>query len=243
MGRKVLSATLLVSLPLVACPAALVAQLTVERTIFVSATGTPEENCATLRSVLGSIPSPRVISNAYLVNVGPGDYDCGTNIVSIPSYVEVVGAGQVTVIRGSVNSPIFGVVDFDDVIGSSLRSLKVKNSGIPDSIAVTVYQSFDIELRDVELSPRQSGATISTGLLAYSDSLLGSDFCQVEVWNSQLFGFKGATTRQAVSGASVRITFYSAYFGAQTDTSAGGEVKCASSTWALSPLDSDCLLL
>jgi len=87
--------------------------MAVERTIWVSATGTAAENCTALRNVLDGITAPTTIEDSYLVKVGPGRYDCESSAVNVPPFVAVEGAGiEVTFVTGDQDSATEGVVTF-----------------------------------------------------------------------------------------------------------------------------------
>ena len=210
--------------------------LTVDRTMWVSATGTPEENCTVLRNVLDSIPGPASLENAYLVNVGPGRYACGTNTVRVPSFVAVEGAGaEVTEIRGNRNSPTSGVVTFDQMSGfAELRSLTVRHLGgaINHAIAVRVEAPAEVRLENVVL--RSPAGPTNSSALAAAEGLAGSVF--VIVRNSGLFA---PTAAKAIGDATIQL-LSTKISGTLTETSSGS-IECASSfTDALVPLDSTC---
>ena len=94
------------------------------RTIVISPTGTPAENCTALRNVLFGI-TDNAADNRYVVKLEPGVYDCGSIWVTMKSFVDIEGSGeQTTLIQGSIPHPN-GVVNGSD--DSELRALTVVN--------------------------------------------------------------------------------------------------------------------
>ncbi len=217
-------------------PARAQVSLVVERTMWISATGTAAENCTALRNVLDSIPGPGTLANAYLVKVGPGRYDCGLTTVNVPAFVAVEGAGiEVTLITGSQSSPTEGVVTFNTSSGfSELRSMTVAHLGgaIDDAIAVGVGASTEVVLENVVLvSP--PGPTNSTALRAAATDA-GAVF--VVARHSVVSGPTAAT---AAEGATIQLVS-TRVNGPVTETS-GGSIMCANSfTNTLAPLNSNC---
>lgn len=147
----------------------------VNRIRTVAATGTPTENCQSLRDVLSSI-TDNSVSNRYLVQLEPGDYDCGTTTVFVYEGIALVGAGlDHTTIEGEVDNNLLGLIH---VNGSrvQLRSLSVINQVNSPSQAVIGVSAFKflgsgsingIELRDVQIfgnnySVKSNNAEIST---------------------------------------------------------------------------------
>lgn len=206
--RVLLQRGVLVGLLLVTCPAAVIPQLVVERTIFFSATGTEAENCIALRDVLNSITGASS-STLFHVKVSGGVYDCGTTTLSIPSYVLVEGAGiNRTFISGTRDDAFFGVVDFDRLVDAGLRSLSVGNGG--SGIAVTALDAA-LVLENVALHG-------PTALRVFAHvSATG-----VRVSNSRLFSPTAAKTETSTS-----IEFHSTEIWGSFDTSDGGGVSCS----------------
>lgn len=218
---------------LMSCPAAVVSQLTVERTIFVSATGTGEENCTAVRNLLDGLLSG---TRRYLIKLGPGTYDCGTTSLAIPGNVTLEGAGRrATYITGVIDNDEFGVVDFAED-GGTLRSLAVGNDGIStaDAVAVTVFNARSVSLENVDLAV---GAVVHPGLIA-SLRLLSfgeGNSSRVEVRNSHLSD--GIKTEENCT-----INFHSSQLDEfRLDTTDGGTVRCGSSyDSGFNPLDKTC---
>lgn len=217
-------------------PAGAQVSLSVERTVWVSATGTPEENCTGLRNALDSISGPATLENGHLVKVGPGRYDCGSTTVNVPAFVAVEGAGiEVTFVTGDQDSVNEGVVTFGPDSGfSELRSMSVAHLGgaITDAIAVRVVAPSEVVLENVVLvSP--AGPTSSTALHA-EETAAGAVL--VVTRHSVVAG----PTAVAASGDATIQLESTRFDGPVTETS-GGSVMCVNSfTNALVPLDSTC---
>ncbi len=96
----------------------------VENITWVSATGTAAANCQTLRDFLASLPTSSAFPN--VVQLEPGFYDCGTTTVQVPGLTTLEGAGQRTVIFGSIDNPSQGIVTLG--LGAHLSNVLVWNT-------------------------------------------------------------------------------------------------------------------
>lgn len=95
------------------------AKLGIANTWFIEDSGNDTTNCTRLRNRLSAVIGPAVIV------LGPGTFDCGTNQVSVPGDVGLVGSGEnATTITGAHTST-GGLVTLSD--GASLRQLSIVN--------------------------------------------------------------------------------------------------------------------
>lgn len=161
-------------------PAAAGTSFGVNRIRYVEATGTPVENCQSLRDTLSSITDNSVL-NKYVVRLEPADYSCGSQPVVVGSGVTLVGSGGARII-GNIDNNILGVVH---LTGSSTRLQDLfvwnnKSSAQQKAIGVSINTfSFSsshvdfIELRNLKiLAP---------------DLALSAKDADIEVWNSMFF--------------------------------------------------------
>ncbi len=173
--------------------------LVVNRVLWVDATGTPAENCASLRTTLAGLAGA---TENYRVNLEPGLYDCGTNTVSVPSLVAVVGAGRrATVIVGTPNSPDTGVVEFDHAPGAGLQRVEVVHRGATlDAVVISVKSSTSLVFEQIGAYNFNSGAGSSIALYVEGGPNF-EDQSNVRVWSSEIESqFTGIRTSVAGSG-------------------------------------------
>lgn len=138
---------------LTAAPFALRAATTMQRTLFVSADGTPVENGAALLAAIASITDASATS-PVVVEIDAGTFDLGQGRLYPPEYTTLSGRGQeATRIVSSTTTPVGSLVTGETILlrsNTTVRDLTAINSGVPaganDSVVgisaydPTVYQ-------------------------------------------------------------------------------------------------------
>lgn len=120
--------------PLTAAPYALRAAGTMKNTVVVSAEGTPTENGAALLAAVAAI-SGASAPTPVGVELDAGTYDLGTARLEVPSYVELVGRGQLATTITTAN-PIAAV---RLAANTSARALTARNTGLPPDANSNAY--------------------------------------------------------------------------------------------------------
>ena len=97
--------------------------------IWIDAAGpTAADNCASLLAALAGI-SGNSASNRFVIQLGPGVYDCGTTRVVMKSFVDLAGSGMMTThIVGQMDDSALGVLGV--VSDMELRDLSVTNQSL-----------------------------------------------------------------------------------------------------------------
>jgi hypothetical protein len=104
----------------------------VSHVIDLSAGTTATTNGTELKAVLAAI-TDATATDGYLIKLGPGVFDVGTSALTVPSYVDLRGAGEYrTTITAAVSTAGFGAdLNTGTVVinhSSSLRSLSITNT-------------------------------------------------------------------------------------------------------------------
>ena len=202
--------------------------LGVNRVLLVDATGTPEENCDSLREVLSSITDNA--SNRYLVNLEPGRYSCGTVPLIVDRNIMLAGAGlRTTTVTGAVDSPVLGVIHLQDA-RTGLRSLTVQNT----TVDPVTYARYAVSIGKI------GSTALITSIVLRDMEALGSPYSiysfesGFDTWNSIMqTGIYHDSTATA--------TFNFSVVGGVAGT---GPVVCrVSTTYGGSLLGTDCLAL
>jgi hypothetical protein len=98
---------------------------------------TPQDSGTALLNNLAAITPD--VNNPYVIKLGPGIYDTGTNSLQMKQYVDLEGSGEnTTIITGHIDSGTSGVVQ--GVNNTEIRFLTVKNTG-GGSVAVAIYNA------------------------------------------------------------------------------------------------------
>ena len=96
---------------------------------------TPQTNGTALLNNLAGITADA--NNPYLIKLGPGIYDIGTNSLQMKEYVDVEGSGEnTTIITGHIGIDSSGVVQGAN--NAEIRFLTVQNTG-GGTYAVAIY--------------------------------------------------------------------------------------------------------
>lgn len=163
-------------------PAAAGTSFGVNRIRYVEATGTPEENCQSLKDTLSSI-TDNSFDHRYLVQLEPGRYNCGIQSLVVGGHFVIAGSGKRhTSIYGLIDNNLIGVVHLAGS-RSMLRDLTVANTQLlsqQKAIGISINTFFsdgpldDIELQDV--------------IVGGSDLAVYANNASIGVWNSYLNG-------------------------------------------------------
>lgn len=153
----------------------------VNRTLYVAANGTPEENCQSLQDTLTSI-SDNSATNRYVVNLEPGSYYCGGSSVIVGEWIALVGSGAGhTFVAGTSDNATLGLVHINGS-GAQVRSMSITNQypGTPTyrAIALGIRKLLSAGLiNDIRLEDVSVGST-DVAILAYN--------AQFRAWTSSL---------------------------------------------------------
>ena len=122
---------------LTAAPYALRAGATMQRTLVVSAVGTPAQNGAALLAAVAGITDASVAS-PVAVEIDAGTFDLGTATLHPPEHTSLIGRGQGATIITSHAATITGNFAGAATVllrsHSSARDLTVRNTGVPSGI-------------------------------------------------------------------------------------------------------------
>ena len=121
-------------------------------------------------------------TNPYLIFIGPGDYNLGTQSLSIPSFVNIVGSGpEVTRLKGTVGSVsgtvqegLFVVTGKNRLSGFSLENADslLSSAGIVNDGGILVLDDMNIKVSNGAGDFASALRNFSDGLLSISDSTL-----------------------------------------------------------------------
>lgn len=198
--------------------------LAVDRVQWIGAGGTPSENCAGLRATLAGLGTTSE-TQSHLLRLEGGRYDCGADTVSVPSFVQIVGAGRGnTLITGNLDDDLLGVVSFDIATNSGLRALTVKHlGGTVDAVAVSALRA-NVRLEDVAIQA-DSTSNLSCALLVIGQ-VTDSD---VILRDSTATGETDAVTTLEVQSGNASALVVSSELAGGTNDSGGGSIKCVES--------------
>lgn len=154
--------------------------LGVNRIRYVAVTGTPEENCQSLRDVLSSIDD-NSSTNRYLVQLEPGTLNCGSLAVILGEGIALAGAGvDHSRIEGAVDSPVLGLIHIDDS-SVQLRSLTVRNN-----VSNPTFGSIGLSIRQVLGGPDITAVHLRDVDIFGNDWSVSASNASFEVWSSYL---------------------------------------------------------
>ncbi len=147
--------------PLTASPYALRAAATMQRTIVVSAPGTPAENGAALLAAVAQITDATAAS-PVAVEIDAGTFDLGTVGLQPPQFTTLIGRGQSATLIISSNNSNTGILAASATIflsaNSAVRDLTARNTGVPDGqsgsavgIAAFDSTSFQVPISNIHL--------------------------------------------------------------------------------------------
>lgn len=114
--------------PLTASPYALRAARTMKNTVVVSAEGTPTENGTALIAAVATTAGATG-TQPITVEIDAGTYDLGSTMLSVPSYVSLVGRGEDVSVLTSSNPS--GTVVFAS--NTQARRFTARSTGVPPS--------------------------------------------------------------------------------------------------------------
>jgi hypothetical protein len=120
---------------LTASPYALRAAATMKRTLVVSAEGTPAENGAALLAAVASIADASA-ATPVAVELDAGTFDLGANQLLVPSYVELIGRGQLATLITSSASTADPSAAVRLASHTAARDFTARNTGVP-TVATT----------------------------------------------------------------------------------------------------------
>ena len=128
---------------------------------------TPQTNGTALLDNLAGISADA--NTPYLIKLGPGIYDLGTNFLQMKSYVDVEGSGEsITIITGSLNSGSLGVVRGAN--HSNIRSLTVQNTGGGTGAICVFNLNIDKTFKMTHMTVTASGGTSGNNAVNNSNS-------------------------------------------------------------------------
>jgi hypothetical protein len=120
---------------------------------------TPQTNGAALLNNLAGITAD---VNNYLIKLGPGIYDIGTNSLQMKAYVDVEGSGEnTTIITGHIDSSSSAVVSGAN--NAELRFLTVQNTGGGSSARALCTNNLDTLLKPSSFKITNVTASASGG--------------------------------------------------------------------------------
>jgi hypothetical protein len=126
---------------------------------------TPQNNGTALLNNLAGISAD--VNNPYLIKLGPGIYDIGTNSVQMKEYVDMEGSGEnTTTITGHIDGLDAGVVS--GASNAEIRFLTVRNTGGGDW-AVAIYNA-SASPKMTHVTASVSGGTHNYGVRNLSSS-------------------------------------------------------------------------
>jgi hypothetical protein len=126
---------------------------------------TPQNNGTALLNNLAGISAD--VNNPYLIKLGPGIYDIGTNSLQMKEYVDMEGSGEnTTTITGHIDGLDAGVVS--GASNAEIRFLTVRNTGGGDW-AVAIYNA-SASPKMTHVTASVSGGTHNYGVRNLSSS-------------------------------------------------------------------------
>ncbi len=114
-------------------------------------------------------------TNPFLIFIGPGDYNLGTQSLSIPSFVNIVGSGpEITRLKGTVGSATDPVQEGLLIVAGTnrLSGFSLENADSLVSSAGIVNDGGNLVLDDMTVLVSNGIGTFATAVRNFSDGLL-----------------------------------------------------------------------
>ncbi len=148
--------------------------------IEIRPVATPEKSGDILLKAIRDIEAPSA-NQPYLIRLSPGTYFLGSRPLRLRPFVDIIGSGPTTLIKGSVPGEGIGLVVGTD--NSSLKSLSIENRGSGPTVIGIYNQAVSPNLSDLNII------------------VSGSGECTYGIWNSSANPAMENLTVKAVGSA------------------------------------------
>ena len=196
--------------------------------ILVEAAGpTAADNCSALMTALAGI-TDNSASNRYLVQLGPGTYDCGATRLMMKEFVDLAGSGMMTTkIVGQKDDFFFGIVALTD--NMELRDVSVENQSATNAsgnLAIDVYNALGVRMTRVRADAGTAPGTFSCGVVVTGSDI---DPSNITIVDSILRGLADAIAVDLFNTANIVKTQLHAENDPNFPTGSSGDTNCVKS--------------